>query len=93
MYLKIIFFEKFLTSAGNFGPYGPPHFLPLFLKKWEFSQKSPYILHWFKLNQIFFFLKGLLSVLIPCKYGCDPINRGKNINVQNLALKITFFLV
>ena len=24
MCLKIILFQKFLTSAGNFGPYGPP---------------------------------------------------------------------
>ena len=24
MCLKIILFEKFVTSAGNFGPHGPP---------------------------------------------------------------------
>ena len=38
MHLKIIFLENFLTSAGNFGPYGPPILDHYFWKNGNFHK-------------------------------------------------------
>jgi len=55
MHLKIIFFENFLTSAGNFGPYGPPILDHYFWKNGNFHKNHHIFCIGLKKPKNFFF--------------------------------------